>query len=104
MDDDLELVVKNDPEACSRAIDATRHAFEVQPLGDKTGLTEDETLDVLAGYLIWVEALKKNSNPSATSPEPTEPSLPSSGSGPTMRQSADCILTSPARSSAGPAA
>lgn len=50
-----------------------RRIFELKPLAEG-GLSEPEVEDLLDHFLIYVERIKKNSRPSATSPAATSPS------------------------------
>jgi len=52
---------------------AVREAFEVEPHGDKGGLTEWECLELLQVFVMSMMSLKKSTNPGPISPEPTEP-------------------------------
>lgn len=61
-----------------------RDIFNVKPL-DVGGLTEQETMDLFDDFLIYVDAVKKNTTPPPTSQEgtlpPTSPSTAPSGDG-----------------------
>lgn len=105
MENDLEFHLKGHQEATLRCIAAAREVFEIPVLDDRKGLTEEETLDTLAGFIIWVDELKKNSRPQPTSREspPLSP-LSEVGSEPITNPSAGCISISNGSNSDSPAA
>jgi hypothetical protein len=64
-------------EAWETLVNAVRTVFEVEPFAEKdglmTGLTENETMDLLDQFGLFVAAVKKNSSESPTSPQSSEP-------------------------------
>lgn len=55
---------------------AVRCAFDVQPLTDDAGLSEAETVLLLAGFLEFMGGLAKDARPFATLPSRASPSMP----------------------------
>lgn len=75
----LELIAmdtQNRIEATHRIAECVREAFGVQSWNEETGkgLTVNETLELLASYYEYAHLLKKNTEPSLTSPVLTESS------------------------------
>ena len=70
---DIALAMQGDVDASQRTIRAVRKAFGViaweqdQHTGAERGLTEGETLTLLDEFGVWLDAVKKNTNPSLTS-------------------------------------
>jgi hypothetical protein len=101
LENDLTGIASGDDSACARAIAATRMVFGIQPWNEEDGLTEDETLDVLASFVLWWDELKKNSSPLPISPVATVPSPASSVSSTAdTTQSSACTPTSGAKNCA----
>lgn len=80
-----------------------RGIFDVQELGESGGLTEQETVDLLNSFLGFMEALKKNTRTSATSPTATSPATgPCAGEIPPTRPSSASGSTGSVPCTAGP--
>lgn len=61
---------RGDLEAQGIAVACVQKAFHVKPLADG-GLTHAEALGLLLAFYVYLDALKKNTEPPVTSPQPT---------------------------------
>lgn len=98
-----DLIDTGDDEATDITLGAVRDVFGVQAYKGElsAGLTEAETISLLTDFVVYVNALKKNINPSPISPPPTGPDC--SGDS-TTKPSVDCGSTSTESNCAAPAA
>lgn len=74
--------------AHSKVVGTIRKIFNLSPL-DKGGLSELETIALLDHFLVYTEAVKKNSSPSQTSSTPTADFTSSSPPNPPISPSSD---------------
>lgn len=89
-----QMVDDGDREAIEITCDAIRVAFGVRPFDAATGsgITVSETLELLAEFCVYLEALKKSTEPPAILPSPTEP-MPNGSDATTTSDTSDCGST-----------
>lgn len=93
---------KDAGKAHDKMVQKIRGAFGVLPLKDG-GLTDLESVELLQHFLVFVDAIKKNSSPLPTSPgETPAPSAPSSVAGPPTPSSSGSGSTGGGSSTVGP--
>lgn len=66
------LIDCGDLDALALTAEAVRTAFGIAPV-EQDGLTEAECVTLLAAFVGYLEALKKNGSPTPTLPAPSEP-------------------------------
>ena len=102
--------MKGADKAHDSLIKKIREVFNVKPLSEG-GLTEQETMDLFDDFLVYVDAIKKNTTPPPDLPEETSPSTSSptapfggesSAPAPDTKSSSDSGSTSSETSSAPP--
>ena len=87
---DIEGIRQDDEQALSHTLAAVREAFGVKAFADG-GLTEAETLALLAEFMAYIGAVKKNTSPPPISQPPTEAR---SSEASTTKPDSDCTSTS----------